>query len=317
MITQEQRLARKKGLFSSDIARIMCGHSVSVAQDKLGLADYSEELEDLAEIRIGKLVEPFILAAYENLYGCELTKSPDTIMHPSIPWMGVHLDALRPAKAKNIEAKTAGVYNIPLWGKPGTDNVPEYVLWQGHAGMACTNAMSVDIPVCFITMEAMRDIILHESPPIHIYTVERDYVLEAALIKKSQMVWDCIQKGETPPPENLAEVKLIYARAVEEYVIADANILASYERLIKAVADRKLAEDEIDKEKFILQSYMGEAAELRDANEALLATWRNDSDGLQLDKKKLEEEQPAIFKKYLIPRPGPRKFLPKEKKKKK
>lgn len=315
MITPEEKLERKSGLYSSDIARIMCGYSVSVALDKLGVQDYSEELDDLAEIRIGKQVEPFILDAYDKNFGCQVERSPKAIMHPEIPWMGVHLDARRPGR--NVEAKSAGVYNIPLWGKPGSDKVPDYVLWQGHVGMACTNAMAVDIAVCFITLEATRSIILQEAPPIFIYQVERDYVLEAAMVKKATMVRDHIQQGETPPPENPAEVKLIYARAEAKSIEADAPTIAAHRRLLALGVDAKEIVESIDREKFIIQSYMRDASELRDPNGALLVTWKNDADGLWFNKDKFIEEQPEVFNKYLEPKAGSRRFLPKEIKKRK
>jgi len=314
MITPEQKQKRKSGLFSSDIARIMCGYSVQVALDKLGVSDFSDELEDLAEIRLGKIVEPFILDGYDARYGCKVERSLDTIMHPDIPWMGVHLDARRPVK--NVEAKSAGSYNIPLWGKPGTDKVPDYVLWQGHVGMACTNAMSVDVAVCFLTLEATRSIILQEPPHVFVYTIERDYVLEEAMVRKARMVWDHIQRGETPPPENPAEVKLIYSRASNKAVEADQDTILAHRLLLGLKADKKMLEEDIERKNFTLQSYMKDAAELRDANGALLATWKNDADGVKFDLKKFEEEQPILFAQYLIPRPGPRKFLPKEVKKK-
>lgn len=314
MITPEERLERKGGLYSSDIARIMCGYSVSVALDKLGVADYSEELDDLAEIRIGKQVEPFILDAYDKQFGCKVERSLTQIMHPEIPWMGVHLDARRPGR--NVEAKSAGVYNIHLWGKPGSDDVPPYVLWQAHVGMACTNAMVADIAVCFITLEATRNIILGEPPPIFMYHVERDYVLEAAMIKKATMVRECIERGETPPPENSAEVKLIYARAAAKSIDADAPTIAAHRKLLALNADMKALGEDVERQKFIIQTYMKEAAELRDPNGALLVTWKNDADGLWFNRDKFEEEQQAMFNRYLEPKSGSRRFLPKEVKKK-
>lgn len=323
MITPEQKALRQKGLFSSDIARIMCGYSVSVALEKLGVQDYSEELEDLAEIRLGKITEPIILDAYDNTFGCQVVRSPDTIMHPEYEWMGVHLDAFRPQK--NVEAKTAGVYNIPLWGKPGTDKVPDYVLWQGHVGMACTNVMSVDIAVCFLTLEATRNIILSltstadikELPPIYIYTIERDYVLEKALIDRSKAVWQYIQRGETPPPENLADIKLIYTRAIDKFVVAGDDQIADYNRLMELRSLDKELQTEIDSQKFKLQSFMQDAAELKDPNGNTLATWKNDSDGVKVDLGRLENKWPQAYKDCLVPRVGSRKFLPKEVKKKK
>ncbi len=331
-ITPEQKIIRKKGLFSSDIARIMCGHSVSVALDKLGTEDSFDALEDLAEIRLGKYTEPFILDAYDNLKGCKVERSLDTIYHPEIPFIGVHLDA-RYSPKRNVEAKTCGGYNIHLYGEPGTDLVPDYNLWQAHAGMACTGAMETEIAVCFLNLEATRSIILGEPPPVFIYRVERDYVLEDAMIKKVSHVWDCIQRGETPEPENLSDLKLIYSRASDHEVTATPEIYTKWVILSQLKALEKEVGELIEKQAFDIQKYMKDAAGLRVPDEGmnsitasmelrakggqLLATWKNDSDSERLDIKTLRDEQEEIYKHYLVPRPGPRKFLLKKDKKEK
>lgn len=315
-LTDLQKKRRKTGLYSSDIARIMSGYAVEVAHEKLGLSNYSDELDDLAEIRLGKHCEPLILDAYDKQFGVKVRRNIDTIMHPKIPWMGVHLDADLPTK--NVEAKTAGAYNIHLFGNPGTDQVPDYHLWQAHAGMACTEKMSVDIAVCFLTLNATRSIILKEPPPIHLYTVERDYVLEDALIKKSTYVHDCIEQGITPEPESLSDIKLIYSRAdVDKVVQATPEIYGIWLDLQSDSVELAALKIKIDRYKFQLQKFMETAAAMElSQGGRILATWKNDSDGVQFDKEKFEEENPALFNKYLIPKSGVRKFLPKLKEKK-
>jgi len=313
-ITPEEREARKSGLGSSDIARIMCGHSVDVALEKLASEDDDYEsvnLDDAWEIRIGKIAEPLILSAYEKRMGCELEKSPPRVTHPEYPYIFCHLDSRWPG-VRTVEAKTCGHYRIGEFGDAGTDQVPDYELWQAHVFNACENTNETDIAVCFVTMEATRALILRERPPIHIYKVQRDFELEAMLIRKATMVWEYIQAGCTPPPENLEDVKRLYRRGVvTKTAQATEELYDHYLNLIDV--NDKISDLEKKKrdEQMILQSFMKDAGELR-YGDRLLATWKNDRDGEKLDMETLMNDYEEVYKDCLVPKRGARKFLPKK-----
>lgn len=310
-ITAAQKETRKSGLFSSDIARIMTGQSVAVALEKLG-RKAETDFDGVQEIELGQLTEPYILQAYEERYGCELEKSPDTIMHPSIPWMGTHIDARKlPQKKVVVEGKTVGVYNIHEWGNPGTDQTPFYPLWQSVVHMACTDADRVDVAVCFMTLEATKYILLKQAPPIHVFPINRDFEAERMMIQKATFVQDCIERGVTPPPETLNDARLIWAKAQELQVEATAEIVAMYNDMMTARAEESDAKKRKDAGILKLQTFMG-VADVLSYNNQKLATWKNDKPGIAFNQQKFSEEQEMIYKLYLEPKEGSRRFLPKE-----
>lgn len=306
-LTEEQRAGRENGLFSSDVARIMCGDGVRVALEKLK-AIPEEDFEDVAEIKLGNIIEPALLTSYEEQTGSAIERSPECI-HPQFSFIGSHPDGLRPDRV--VEGKTVGVYNMRMWGNTGTDQVPRYPLWQAVAHMACANLMYCDVPACFLTLEALKYLLLGKTPPVYVFQVPRDFQLEEYMIRKVTNVWECIQAGHTPKPEKHTDIKLIYGQATDEEVEADDATALLWQQLIEEQAVKKASETAEERLKFEIQSYMKDAAVLTRMGRTL-ATWTNNVDGLQFDEKRFEKEQPDLFKQYLIPRPGPRVFRPKK-----
>ncbi len=314
-ITPEQREIRKAGLFSSDIARIMTGHGVQVALQKLGhIEDNGDDFEELQEFKIGKLAEPFILDAYEKKMGCTLVRDLDTQMHPDIPWMGCHLDA---RWTRNVESKTVRKELRYHWGDGG-DEIPDYPLWQTIVQMSVTGLLVTDVPVCFLTLNNVRSLLAKEEPIITIFQVQRDFELEDYMIKKATHVKNCIDRGITPEPENLDDIKLIYSKAIDPAVQATPEMLEYWHEIVEVKKVLKEYEQKEKDLKFKMQSYMkaADALVLTD-NVRPLVTWRNDADGERFEKERFEKEHPVLYKSYLKDKLGARKFLvkiPKEKK---
>jgi predicted phage-related endonuclease len=319
-ISSDQRKERIKGLFASDIGKIMTGHGVQVALEKLGRVE-PVNFDDDMEVNLGKKVEGLILDAYKRETGFRLRRNIRTEMHPTIPWMGCHRDASALDDKKipfmNVEAKAVGFYNRWQWGNDGTDQIPDYVLWQTVAQMAVSGLKETDIPVCFITATTLKYIVLEQAPPINRFHIDRDYELEEYMMEKVNGVWQYIQEGLTPPPENLQDTKLVYARAEDPAVEATTKIIRAWRSMIENREELKRLQLLDERYKFEIESFMRKSKSLVLKNNGrTIVTWKNDVDGFKFDFKRLEKEQPEIYREYLVNRPGARKFLlkiPKEK----
>lgn len=310
MITEEQKEKRRSGLFASDVARIMTGHGVEVALQKLGKIP-EDDLSDVLEVAIGFKAEPLILTAYEKKTNLAVQRNLDTIIHPQLPWLGCHLDALVINPHQNVEAKAIGTYNRPEWGEGG-DEVPPYVMWQVQTQMACTGAEVTDIPVCFVSNVALKNLFLDQPPPINIFRVRKDYDLEAYLIEKATEVRTCIEQGITPKPLSLNDVKLIYPKALIPEIEATDEIAEKVRDLILIKAAKKKAEDV---EKFLaleIQAFMGPASQILKKDGRVLATWTNNKDGEWFDKNKFANDYQELYSQYTEDKLGPRVFRPKK-----
>lgn len=292
----------------------MLGEDVRVALEKLGVVE-EENFDDVMEINIGSEAEPFVLDAYENHLGLTgtLQRNLDTLLHPEYTWLGCHRDAWHPGV--NVEAKTVGPYNRDQWGDGG-DEVPDYVLWQVQQQMAVSGDLVTDIPVCFINGHTLKYLFLRQPPPITIFQVRKDFELVDYLLRKSEHVWECIQQGITPAPRTVQAVNLIYPKAIEPSIEADDNIVQAWRDLLDIKEIKKETDKREAELKHTIQLYMGSAAVLEKGG-VTLATWKNDGDGEKFDEKRFADENPELYRKYIVPRQGSRKFLPKAPKKEK
>jgi predicted phage-related endonuclease len=339
-ITAEQKERRKGYIGSSDVPRIMMGRGFRVAADKLGLTDDvpdEEDREALAvddgdddvfqrpgdddlveedsfEIQIGHKVEAAVLDAYEKrMRPDELERSPDTIVSERYPWLAVHLDgrATYPARRVNTEAKTVGYYRRKEWGE-SADDIPLRVQWQVQTQMLVTGLEETHIPVCFIDAVSLKYLFLEKLPPIRIYEVRADAVLQEYIVEKTRTVFEHVQAGMLPPPDTVEDVMFLYRRDDGRTVIADDATFANCVILADVKAKQKELKARRDELELNVKLAMDTAAELRFDN-LLLATWKKALDGEKLDKKALERDHPDLYRRYLVPTLGSRRFLLKDK----
>jgi len=293
MITDKQRAERQSGIFSSDVPRIMAGDGVRVALEKLGELE-RENLDDVVEVQIGNLVEPRILDAYEAQFGKLTVRSPDTMRHQVHNWLGAHVDGLAPSKV--IEAKSVGWYMRQEWGEPGTDEVPDRVLWQVQEQLAVAGCSVGEVPVCFIDEKSLKELLTGKLPPIAVYLIPADRDLEAYIVERCAKVWQHVQARTLPDPETPRDARLLYRKDSGAVIEADEAIAALHADLLVKQAAEKAVKANVDDLKAQIQAFMKDASELRYRGRTL-ATWKK------------EKDRDGYF---VAARPGSRKFLPKE-----
>lgn len=274
MITDKQREDRQGGIFSSDVPRIMAGDGVRVVLEKLGELD-RENLDDVVEVQIGNLVEPRILDAYEATQGPLALRSPDTMRHAEHKWLGAHLDGI--GQNLIVEAKSVGWYRRRDWGEPGSDEVPDRVLWQVQEQLAVARMPIGHVPVCFIDENSLKALLTGKLPPIHVYVVPADRDLEAYIVERCGKVWRHVEARTLPEPEQPLDARLLYRQDTGEVLEADEAIVAVHAELLLKQAAEKAAKAEADKLKAQIQAFMKDASELRHRG-CTLATWKKEKD---------------------------------------
>jgi len=293
MITDKQRAERQNGIFSSDVPRIMAGDGVRVALEKMGQLE-RENLDDVPEIQLGNLIEARILDTYETAHGGLLKRSPDTMRHPEHKWLGAHLDGF--TLQEIVEAKSVGWYNRAEWGEPGTDEVPDRVLWQVQEQVAVARLPLAKVPVCFLTEAALVAFATGNALPIEIYIVPADAELEAYIVERCGKVWQHVEARTLPEPETPRDARLLYRKDTGAIVEADEAIAAVHADLLLQQATEKAVKARVDDLKAQIQAFMKDASEIRYRGQTM-ATWKK------------EKDRAAYM---VVAREGSRKFLPKE-----
>lgn len=312
-ITTDQLARRSSGLFSSDVARIMTGDGVRVTLEKLGEIE-PDSLDDVPSVQLGNVLEGPILDAYERVRpALNLRRSLDTMMHPEVPWLGCHLDALaiQIDHIVVVEAKAYSVFNRSEWGDPGTDAVPVARMWQCMAQIAVTGAVRADIPVCFVDAAALTTYLTNGTVPIEIFEIPRHDDLIAYMVDECAKVWRCIEARTLPEPVHVGDATLIYRRDDGGIVEATDEIARAHQELLEVRAQIGGLEARKEQLEETIKAFMRGAAEMR-SNGLTLATWRSAKESRHFNAKALAESLPDVYEQFRETKPGARRFLIKE-----
>lgn len=270
MITDKQRETRKSGIFSSDVPRIMAGDGTRVALEKLGELQPAN-LDDVPEIQLGNIVEPRILDAFEARESVVLARSPDTMRHVEHEWLGAHLDATAPGLL--VESKSVGWYNRNQWGEPGTDEVPDRVLWQVQEQLAVARLPVAKVPVCFLTEAALVALATGRPLPIEVYVIPADRDLEAYIVERCGRVWQHVEARTLPEAERPVDARLIYRKDSGAVIEADEDTVKLHADLISCKTELDAAKAREKDLAARVQAFMKDASELRYQGRTL-ATWK-------------------------------------------
>jgi len=150
-ITQEQRLARKDHLGSSDIPAILGFSRFNTPYDvwleKTGRISSSIEDKSTAPQEAGTILEESVLNwAQKGGYVSAFERDVELAI-PDTPIV-VHIDAREIDSKRPIEAKTEGLFGpiIQTWGEPNTNEVPEYTCLQAQTHIWATDSDMCHVP---------------------------------------------------------------------------------------------------------------------------------------------------------------------------
>jgi hypothetical protein len=130
------------------------------------------------------------------------------------------------------------------------------------------------------------------------------------LIDTCRPIWERIQANELPEPVQPGDAALIYKRATGAVVEASDKLADIHNQLMNARSEKKAAETHEEILAEILKAAMRDASELRYKGRPL-ATWKNDKAGEKFDTEAFAAAHPDLYFRFLVSKPGARKFLPK------
>lgn len=242
-ITEQQRLARKNGIGSSDAPAIMG-------------VDLHQTIGDIWLVKTGKAtdfdgndatdsgndLESSLLNYAERKLGVRLDRNVNAA-HPAHPELAANLDGLVAASKTPVEAKSTGV--VDEWGE-AEDAVPNRVNVQCHFQMACLGEKSIQCYVPRVSPGFKRfDWQLH--------IIERDNELAEMIVEGClDFWWKYVQKDIRPDDfrpslEVLKRVKRepnkiisLPAKAIE--IVASLEAAKEAAKVAKADVEQRQAE---------------------------------------------------------------------------
>jgi len=306
-LTREDWLdVRRGGIGSSDAAAAVglnpyCSQ-LELWMDKTGRGDLLPGIDPNDEespTYWGTLLEPIVAAHYTKRTGYKVRRLNAVLQHPTHRFMRANIDreVMNAPDVQILECKTAGINGARLW----RDGVPEYVQLQVQHQLAVTGKDAADVAV------------LLGGQHLEIHRIERDAVLIARLIELEAQFWQCVE-NDTPPPADGSEsagraLQALYPeRAGEVMDLSDDTVLngALTDWLATKTQLSQLGEVESALKQQIQQAMGSASTAIFGAG---TVTWRTARDSQQIDCDRLAQEHPALVARYVMNRPGSRRFL--------
>ena len=288
-ISKEEWLKyRKRGIGGSD-AGAVCGFNpyrtaIQVYQDKT--SDSVEDIDNEA-MRQGRELEDYVARRFMEATGKKVRRANAMFYDEKHPFMLADVDRMVVGENAGLECKTASPYMAEKWKD---ENIPLFYQLQCYHYMSVCNADTWYIAVLIYGRE------------FKFYKIERDEKLIADLIQIEENFWkNHVEKRILPEPDGskLADSVIAeYFKESEAETIALTGFddkLRRHQELIDVMGrmdtEKKLIEQE-------LKMYMGNA-EIAE-NTEYRVSWKPVCSN-RVDEKRLKEEQPEVYEKYLKP----------------
>ena len=303
-------LDRQKGIGGSDASTVL---GINPWKSRLQL--YHEKVNEIKEDTIikdnvrfdlGHILEPYIAKKYEEKTGRTLIEIDSTLppkSHPDYPFMLANIDrgiikSERPTPGI-AEFKTKGAF-VDWHG----EDIPPYYMSQIQHYMTVYDYSWGSF--------AVLDFNKFE---ITITDVDRDDVFIKNLIEEEKKFWKLVQ-DKTPPEIELNKQTEEYLREIfnqSEPIIIDLSDNEEATKFAEKLNHIKEHKKELKKSETECKTYfMNEMEEAEKCiGDGYTITWKNDKDSTKFDMDKFKQENKELYKKYLEPKKGSRRFLTK------
>lgn len=296
MLTEQQKAEREKALGSSD-APVVCGVSPYVSPLELyyklhgELPRYSDE-ESQAQ-RIGAKLEPLIAELAADELGIKIRRAP-TKRHPHHPFMVANLDF----EIVN-NPKGPGIFEIKnrIGAKP-YDELPDDIQIQTAHQLAVTRREWGKVAVLF------------GFGVLKTYEVERDKELEEYLIEIEAKFLLRVEQHDPPTeewtPKTIDMLKRLYPRDSGQEVVLAEDHAINAAGFLQAKQEIEAAEEKKALYEGLLKHAIGAASLAKLPGYHL--SWKSTKEGKKFDEETFAKENPELYEKYMVRKPGYRVF---------
>ena len=300
---QQWLTVRQGGIGSSDAAAAvgLCPYKsqLELWMEKTGRTPTEEAPPGMDDPRYwGTLLEPYVAVAYAQQTDRKVRKVNAVLQHPSFPFMLANIDreVVGCPDVQILECKTAGEWGSKLW----RDGVPEYIQLQVQHQLAVTNQQAADVAVLLCGQR------------LEIHRIERDEEVIARLMVLEARFWQYVTTDIEPPADGSESsgqaLRQLYPGGGNTLDFCDDRALSNTFAALVAIRDElEIRGKEAEQLKQALQQAMGDAARAVFATGEV--TYKRAQDGTSLDTKRLALDHPDLVAKYIVPKPGSRRFL--------
>jgi predicted phage-related endonuclease len=287
---------RNSAMWSGDARRIAQGKANEVILTKLGKMEIPD-LSNIEAVQMGHVMEPVIGNLAAQRLNIMLEKQEGIYTHPDNAWLKTHIDfeGFENHSRVLVECKN---YNAATRSKFDEDGL------MPAADMAqCVHEATV------VGVSKVYLAVLFGGQELVIIPVEVTDQMKADHIERMNAVWTKVQNGETLPPEDTTQTKLLYPVSADLGKMASQSVEQAIMLLkdVKAkMSDLEATEEQL---KTMIQGYMVEASNLVTLDGSVLATWKSAKPTASFDSKLFQSAMPDIYTKFVMQKQGSRRFL--------
>lgn len=308
MITEQQRIERKKYIGSSDIAALFTGPDgksldpFKTAADVWASKVFDIKDKDSTEAQSrGNRHERAMIQFVAEKTGTKIEDNPEHLRFVCEEYPMFAVCEKHPIFAANLDGYTLTETPIIVevkttsmgdeYGEPETDQVPFRVNLQVHHQMLCTGWNKAYVA----TLRALFGR-LDES----LYIVNRDERIIEAIVKRGMDFWNNHVLAKTPPPDSQPGDIELYKRIIRtpsKYASVETDLIAEWENAKKTASDAGKEKDRLQAE-ILLQLGDAEGAPINSETE-LTYFEQNAADKVNLSR--LKAEWPEIYAQIATP----------------
>lgn len=301
---------RLNGIGGSEASTVL---GINPWQTRLQLYDKKVERKidlsssDNIRFKLGHILEPLIAEEYTKKTGRILESRPQKI-HPLFPFMNGNIDREIIISNKNKIQTSNGILEIKTKGA--------FINWEGNEIPPYYIAQLQHYLAIYGYNWGSFAILDFNKFEVTITDVERDDNLINKIITEEAKFWDLVQ-NQTPPEIELSHpmteeyLKELYSQS--EPITVDISNNEEATLHARDLKELKIMYKDLEKTELKCKNYfmnlMKEADTLIGDNFKI--TWKNDKDSTKFNVDKFKEENKELYKKYLEPKKGTRRFLSK------
>lgn len=215
-ITEGQRERRRSYIGGSDIASLFGANPWKSASDVWAEKVFptTDTLSGNEAVRLGVFLEPSVLALMSDEAGGETIVRNQFRVEPKDKLCAAHLDAIAPDVPCVYEAKVTG--QTGEWGDPGTDIIPDRVIWQVQHGLLCL-ADEVAFARVGVLMPGWKRLVFS------MYMVYPDLEMHEMIRSTVNEFWEKYVEPETPPDDYRPNLEVLKSIRREGGLIAELS----------------------------------------------------------------------------------------------
>lgn len=288
---------RRSGWWATDSRRAVSGHLVDVILEKRGEAD-RPDLSHIEAVQMGLRLQEVIGRIFEETTEIGVKAYDLAGTHKREPWLKAHTD-FTTNDGGLLEVKNYnGAYIKSFSGPDEPLQIPEADYIQ-----LVHEATVFDVPHIYLA-------VLFGGQSFRHYKLEVTQEMKDEFAQRAAKWWAlCHPDAPMPEPETVDQAKKIYRATVEDAVVSTQPVETAVAALKEIKAHIKDLESKEEQITVMLQNYMKDKTAIITPYHETLVTWKASKESKSFDSKLFAQTMPDVYEKFVVTKPGARRFL--------